>query len=148
MSSPQADSLRLLVDRVLNASVELTPSQLAARLGVVDSYVSRLRSGWRPTRVREDLWARLAALDPERSHHVVREVGPAWEARSRDYFAGKQDTLMDVMRWVVDQQAEIGHHLRQHTIPASPSLEAVEEGAAALKQTGKANERAGKRRRA
>ena len=98
--------------------------------------------------MREDLWARLASLDPERSHHVVREVGPTWEARSREYFAGKQDALMAMMRWVVDQQVEIGHHLRQGTIPASPSLEAVEEGAAALKQTEKANEKGGKRRRA
>jgi hypothetical protein len=113
--------VREVIDRVLRANARLPGVELAAKLGVVDSYVTRLRGGWRPSRVREDLWRRLQSLDPDRSHNVVREVPPAYAVQSRDYFAGKQDTLMAMMRWVVDQQAEIGRHLRANTIPLEQS---------------------------
>lgn len=54
-----------MIDRVLARREEFSNVELAATLGVDESYVRKLRGGWRPSRAREDLWARLAALDPE-----------------------------------------------------------------------------------
>jgi hypothetical protein len=149
VSTPQSDQLREVIDRVLGSLDRFTGVEVASKLGVTDSYVGKLRSGWRPTRVREDLWRRLLSLDPQRSQNIVREVSGEYAVRSREYFAGKQDTLMEMMRWVVNQQAEIGHHLRQHTQPMSPTLEQIEAGEAALRQVAEREAaRAGKKKRA
>lgn len=135
LSTPQAVQIRELIDRVLAKHAEHSSVELAASLGVVDSYVSKLRSGWRPTRVRPELHARLKALAGDvGAARSVREDAGAWGgAGSREYYRGKQDTLMDMMRWVVDQQAEIGGYLKRERAPApSPTADEVEAGAAIL----------------
>lgn len=50
---------------MLESHREHTASELAVSLGVDRSYVAKLRTGWRPTRVRDDLLGRLTALDPD-----------------------------------------------------------------------------------
>lgn len=66
MSTPRAEVVRATIDRVLEAHQDRPGVELAGELGVVDSYVTKLRGGWRPTRVRDELWNRLRALDPQR----------------------------------------------------------------------------------
>lgn len=56
-----------------------TNTEVAVRLGVVNSYVSKLRKGWRPKRVREDLWARLQQFDP---------AGPAVSTQPAEFYDG------------------------------------------------------------
>jgi len=92
-----------------------TPTvETAVSLGVDNSYISKLRSGWRPTRVRKDLWQRLVAhvAGAARRATEVREGPGGYRGETHEYFRGQQDTLMDMMRWVVDQQADIGRYLR------------------------------------
>ena len=55
--------MRETFDRVLARFAKHTGTELALKLGVVDSYVTKLRGGWRPVRVRGELWTRLRELD-------------------------------------------------------------------------------------
>lgn len=120
---------------MLKAYAAHSGTELAATLGVEDSYVYKLRKGWRPTRVRDELWSRLQMLDPERSAPVAKEQSPPWGGESRDYFRGMQDAALRMMRTVVDLQVEIGAALRQSpdlTPLGSPTAAEIADGLAAL----------------
>lgn len=65
MSSPRSQQLEGIIDRILEAHPNHSNVELGASLGVDESYVRKLRDGWRPSRVREELWHRLKAADPE-----------------------------------------------------------------------------------
>lgn len=107
--------------------------QAAVSLGVDDTYISKLRTGWRPSRVREDLWQRLVAVLSSAARQAVREPAVGYRGESREYYRGKQDTLMDIMRWVVDQQSQIGAYLRHREGEAiTPTVDEAEAAEAIL----------------
>jgi hypothetical protein len=64
VSSPSAEDLSALVDRVLESQSRYTQAEVAVSLGVDSTYVQKLRAGWRPSRVRPEILARLRQLDP------------------------------------------------------------------------------------
>jgi len=112
---------------VLEAHAAYPSTELALKLGVDDSYVGKLRRGWVPTRVREDLWNRLQALDPGQGPTgttAVRERAPTFGDESRDYYRGMQDATLHMMRAVVSLQTQIGEALRPPAPPASPTAAA------------------------
>lgn len=113
MSTPRARQIHEVFDRVLARYAQLSGAGLAATLGVADSYVTKLRGGWRPTRVRDDLMEKLSALDPgAASSGAAFERPPAWGDESRDFYRGMQAAALRMMRTVVDLQTEIGEALR------------------------------------
>ena len=122
LSSPRAQSLSELLQRVLDAHAEHTASELAVSLGVDRSYVAKLRTGWRPARVREDLHARLVALDP-----AVRERGSAAGAQFYDgvLFAAEAMSAT-VTRLLAEARAGL------HRGPLTPSAGEVVVGMQAL----------------
>lgn len=62
---------------VLAAYREHSVAEVAASLGRTDSYVRKLRGGWRPGRVDEDLWQRLVKLRNELAHGEATGSAPA-----------------------------------------------------------------------
>ena len=141
MSTPREQQLQEMFDRYLERTAGEPARTAALSLGVDSTYIAKLRGGWRPTRVREELWQRLVKEVGLRAGQVVREAAPApFGAESRDFYRGKQETLMDVMRWVVDQQAQIGRYLSaisdQPGLPKdlSRAVEDLEAEAAVLDQ--------------
>jgi len=72
VSSPKSQQLSGIFDRVLAAHPDHSNVELGASLGVDESYVRKLRDGWRPSRVREELWHRLQSADPQ-----VKQLNPA-----------------------------------------------------------------------
>lgn len=93
--------------------------------------------------MRPELLRRLVELDSaQRPARAVREEGATYGLEPRDYYRGKQDTLMDVMRWVVGQQAQIGAYLRAHDgPPPTPSVDEAEAAEAILEQLPKSRPR-------
>lgn len=139
-----------MFDEYLHATADLPAREAAVTLGVDDTYISKLRTGWRPSRVREELWRNLVGALTKPTYGVVRESGVGYRGESREYYRGKQDTLMAMMRWVVDQQAQIGAYLRHpDERPPTPTVDEVEDEAAVLKQLPVPDpQQAGKKRRA
>lgn len=137
MSSPREVQLKEMFDAYVRLVQGESVRAAALTLGVDNTYVARLRSGWRPTRVRDEIWQRLVAVLASASRQAgaggktVREQDVGYGESSRDYYRGKQDTLMDVMKWVVNQQAQIGEHLRRERV-VTPTADEVEAGAAIL----------------
>lgn len=99
-----------------------------------ESYVGKLRSGWRPTRVRKDLWDRLVAASvaatPGGRSTETAALGHRGE--SRDYYRGQQDVLRDLIGWAIERQASIGPYLKAPADPPSPTVDEVEEEAAVM----------------
>lgn len=131
MSSARVE-LRALIDRVLKSHEKDSGVELAVKLGVVDSYVTKLRGGWRPGRVRPELMARLLALGGRAQSMVVREQGATYSVESPDYIRGRLDAWRDVVKWAVENQVADAAQLRAAEGPTSPSVDEVEEGAAIL----------------
>lgn len=103
---------------------QLSGSGLAATLGVADSYVTKLRGGWRPTRVRDDLLEKLSALDPGTiATRAAFERPPTWGDESRDFYRGMQAAALRMMRTVVELQTEIGEALRTELAKEVPPEE-------------------------
>lgn len=121
MSSPRASLLKDLLDRVLERYVESSPAELAAKLGVDKSYVAKLRGGWRPGRVRDDLWERLRLLDPAVTTARVAEATAGYGVPPSAHLLALAATAREIMRLVVDLQAQIGEALRS----AAPAPAAV-----------------------
>lgn len=94
MSSPRADRIAALIEAVLKRHRKHTAAELAATLGVDDTYVGKLRRGWRPTRVRLDLWNRLLSLEAET--RPGRRAEPAMAA-------GTIPEGMDPVTWAAAQ---------------------------------------------
>ena len=108
-----------MFDRVLAKYATHSGQELAVKLGVVDSYVTKLRGGWRPSRVRDDLMAKLSALDPGTGAGpgAAFERTPIWGDERRDYYRGMQAAALRMMHTVVELQTEIGEALKA---PAGP----------------------------
>lgn len=49
---------------MLAATKDQSTVDLGASLGVDASYVGKLRGGWRPTRLRPEIWSKFLELDP------------------------------------------------------------------------------------
>ncbi len=116
-----------MLDQYLQLTAGGTLAEAAVSLGVHESYVSKLRRGWRPDRVREDLFQRLVAFISKGSRDAarVREEGAGYRGQSREYLRGRQDVLSEIIRWAVDQQATIGPLLGGDK-PPIPSVEEAE----------------------
>lgn len=153
VSSPREQQLQEMFDRYLEMTVGEPARTAALTLGVDSTYIAKLRGGWRPSRVREELWQRLVAVMASASRNALREGEVSYLAQSREYYRGKQDTLMDVMRWVVDQQSQIGRYLRAADEgPArgqsvTPSVDEAEAAEAILDQLPPPAKRAPQQRR-
>jgi transcriptional regulator with XRE-family HTH domain len=125
-----------LIARFLELHRGKNASELSRATGIDASYISRWRRGKIPTTLQESTRRKLVSaagsVEPELPGRVS-ESPPAYNVSgAREYYRGKQDTLMDMMRWVVDQQAEIGRYLKSASVPTSPTVDEVEEGAAIL----------------
>lgn len=64
MSSPQSEAIARLVQRVLDSTPDLSTVELGASLGVDSSYITKLRQGWRPSRMRPEILRRFEQFDP------------------------------------------------------------------------------------
>lgn len=150
VSSPRAAALKSLIDRVLSAHTGDSAVELAASLGVVDSYVSKLRDGYRPGRVRGDFLARLNALDPEQRPRTagranvrgVAETAQPYRAHPREYYLGMQDAAMVMLRTVGELQAQIGDALRSESPAAASAPTAPSPRLADVEAAERASERA------
>jgi hypothetical protein len=72
VSSPNAEKLSALIDRVLATLGNRPQAEVAVSLGVDSTYVQKLRAGWRPTRVRPEILNRLQQLDPAGPAHATQ----------------------------------------------------------------------------
>jgi hypothetical protein len=91
---------------VLTAYRDHSVAEVAASLGRTDSYVRKLRGGWRPRRVDDDLWQRLVTLRNEIVHggalsptKGVREQAPPYDSRG----TGRIPEGMDPVTWAAAQ---------------------------------------------
>lgn len=135
MSSPQVQQLHEMIERFLRQTAGNTLAQAAASLGVHESYVSKLRRGWRPDRVRGDLIRNLtAALASAPRGGVVREASVSFggDDYARGVVAGELSALREMMRWIVQRQAELGARAGVAQDPPSPTVDEVEDAAAVL----------------
>lgn len=147
MSTPRAQQLSSTIDRVLSAHSEHSGVELAAKLGVDKGYVSRLRGGWRPERVRNDLWIRLAALDPGIPGAVSEFARSPYGADAdRARLLAMAENARQIMHLVVDLQTQIGAALRA-TAPTPLSPDELADRALEAVDAVKAAERGARGRR-
>lgn len=128
MSSPRAEKLSALIDRVLANFESSTQTELAATLGVDSTYVGKLRGGWRPGRVRQEIHARLTQLDPTGASKASQPAafydGILYAAQA---YSETQARLIAMAR----AGLAAGSGLKA---PTTPSFDAIEDGVAALRQ--------------
>ena len=121
MSTPQSDRIAELVTRVLGSHARHSSSELAVTLGVNESYVRKLRSGWRPSRVRADLLARLrlaADADASEQRDTVSPVAGSSEFYDGVLFAAQAMTET-VTRLLADARAGLRS---ADATPSAPSI--------------------------
>lgn len=125
-----------MFDRFVALTAGETPRTAAASLGVDNTYITKLRTGWRPSRVREDLWDRLVAVlaSAARGPMSVREGGSEWNAKSPDYLRGQRDLLSELITWATDKRAKIDPALARSTEELSRAVEDLEAEAEVLDQ--------------
>lgn len=130
MSSPRAKQLQDLFDSFLASTAGDAPRDVAESLGVDTTYVSKLRAGWRPTRVRDELWNRLNELESRRRV-------PAEAARGPEFYDG----ILFAAQAYSETQARLIATARAGLaattgtpVPLTPSAAAIADGVAALRQ--------------
>lgn len=79
LSIPQSDAIALLIERVLKSTAKFSTVELGASLGVDSSYITKLRQGWRPSRMRPEILKRFEQFDP---------TNPLSRAQPRAFYDG------------------------------------------------------------
>lgn len=132
MSSSTSKRISDLVNRVLIVHADRTNVELAATLRVTEGYVRKLRRGWRPSRVREDLMLRLMDLssDTPRAPRAVAESAAAWSVGGAARIRGRLDQIHEMVSWAMRERSQLEAQLDAEIL--SPTADEVEAGAAIL----------------
>lgn len=120
--------LSALFDRVLGNHERHSNVEFAKMLGVTEAYIRRLRNGWRPGRIRQDLQLKLLSLDAVRTQSVVRETTGQYLTAvdyERAALDGELRALREMMRYVVQRQAQIGAALQGGAEALAPDADII-----------------------
>lgn len=131
MSIPPATPIAELVDRLLAAAHGLSVGDLAVRLGVNASYISQMRTGYRPKRMNAERRARLVRL--------VEELEGGYDERKAaaggrsDFYDGVLFAAQAMSEAITRLLAEAREGLRAGSSGrSSPSAAEIADGLAAL----------------
>jgi hypothetical protein len=111
----EADSLRDLLDYVLEGTKHLQGTELALRLGISESYVTKLRAGYRPDHANRAVREALESMSMQliADSISVRERARPWGASSDVALRAQQAMLRELSAWVSQQQRAIESKLRE-----------------------------------
>lgn len=126
MGAPPDPPFKAVGDALRHAreSAGLTQSEAAERLSTTQSQIHRYESGKREAplsfmRRAESVFQQAIVAQLQRPHGVPRETRSAISEKpplpygaSRERLRGQQEAFTALIRWAVDQQVQVGDHLR------------------------------------